>query len=279
MVQAQATPGQNAPVEQESGESTDYLFSALEGIAGYVVNLGSSGTGQGVEVSLSAAPTTRSQWTTIEWAAQLINELNANGEDIPLTVNNLINVATWIRAENGSGGGWLTNNDPLNTTLDTSNFTYPDVQTGIIDTAQTLEEPQYAGILDALSADDDWQNFSTAVVLSPWSGDNYSGSTVMNASSPDPLLAWATGSGSNPTGALGQAFGEGSEPATSTGLIADAESLISGIENKALWERIGMGALGVGLLVVGLVIFLSGTKAGEKVESSGESALPLLAAA
>jgi hypothetical protein len=48
------------------------------------------------------------------------------------------------------------------------------------------------------------------------------------------------------------------------GLESDADAVLSKLTSAAFWQRVGMGALGVGLFVAGLVVFFDSTATGKK---------------
>ena len=84
---------------------------------------------------------------------------------------------------------------------------------------------------------------------------------------------WATAGGPlNPSGA-------GTPLGAVTGTLSFVSDVTQHVLNPAWWKRLALGAGGVALFVVGLVIFLSTTEEGQKVASEAETAAPLAALA
>ncbi|HMK63008.1 MAG TPA: hypothetical protein VK386_05255 [Acidimicrobiales bacterium] len=113
-----------------------------------------------------------------------IDQKAAGRFSIPVTVDNIELLATWMAAE---GGMWADN--PLNTDLDAGRYPhqftsggvdtgtpiYPSLEVGIEATASTLlGNPAYAHILDVLQAGSaSCSSFATAVIKSPWAASHY----------------------------------------------------------------------------------------------------------
>lgn len=64
-----------------------------------------------------------------------------------------------------------------------------------------------------------------------------------------------------------------------TGVIGDIEKLFGDLFSGSFWIRVGMGALGVGMIAAGLWIFLGTTQEGSKAESAIVGATPARALA
>jgi hypothetical protein len=237
-----------------------------------------SGTNVAAGNAPTTAPTTRSAWTTTIWAALLLQALSA-----PTTQNNVTNIQRWMNSEEPAQS-WLSNNNPLNTTMQSSGYIandtngyggpgYVDVASGLAATAQTITSG-YPSILAALRSDAPPATFDSAVVNSPWAASHYGGQL-----SSAPLLADATGSGTDPTGVLGQieqgvgAFATGGVLGAATGisgiggLISETTTLVSDVSSPTWWKRIGIGALGIVAIGVGLVVLIATSDTGEKVIS------------
>jgi Transglycosylase-like domain len=98
-----------------------------------------------------------------------------------------------------------------------------------------------------------------------------SGSTV--PASPTPLVGvGATGNG--PSG-----VNVGGEYTGLTGLEQGIDTLLGDLTSAGFWERLGLFVAGAVLVVVGIVVFISTTKTGQKVESEGTQAAELAAVA
>ncbi|WP_375490386.1 CHAP domain-containing protein [uncultured Jatrophihabitans sp.] len=111
--------------------------------------------------------------TPQSWAAALLTKLDA-----PVNRNNMVSVLAWEEAEGGhfhNGAHW----NPLNTTLDSAKYgklpgnsagvaVYPDYQTGLRETASTLRESDYAGVLHDLRSGAAPAKTTAAVAASPW---------------------------------------------------------------------------------------------------------------
>ncbi len=73
-------------------------------------------------------------------------------------------------------------------------------------------------------------------------------------------------------GAVGGATGAASA-------LGSVETLVSDLISPHFWQRVGMGVLGVGVFVVGMVVFFASTDAGKKTISEGEQAATVAAMA
>lgn len=248
-------------------------------------------------------PTVRADTTTTEWAAALLKTIGA-----PVTANNENNLKLWMASEEPSSQ-WLSRNNPLNTTYGRSGSGIPSYKTitdGIAATADTLNMPAYTGIVEALKKNAPTKVFKAAVVQSPWDAGHYSSAGTLDGKNfaTTPLNAYATSTGSTPTSIIGGILNHvpldvftvptGLEPVplgVSTGAAVtvvnhDADSTVDAVGNSlsglakleseltsaTFWKRIGVGALGVGLVITGIVIFVATSKTGEKTIGGAEKA-------
>lgn len=237
-------------------------------------------TGQlNTPLPVPTAPTERSQWSTLTWAILLLAQLPG----VPLTMNNVLNVMTWMASEEPAGD-WLSWNNPLNATAGSSPVTvngvttpgYSDPETGINATAGMIQQSNMAAILAALQQNAPFPTFKSAVVSSPWASSHYGGGANFSST---PLVAWATGSGSNPTGILGQITGSIPGVSDLTGLASATEGLIGDVTNLNWWKRVGVFVLGAGLVGVGAYLFAQTTDTGSKITGDAKSAGELAVAA
>jgi hypothetical protein len=221
-------------------------------------------------VTPETPPTTRSQWTTTEWAVLLLAQL----PNVPITLNNVLNIERWMASEEPAGA-WLARDNPLNASVGsgTSDGTgaQPDVNTGITNTAGMIEQSNMSAILAALQQNASTSTFEAAVVASPWASSHYGNGADFSST---PLFAFATGTGGNPTGAVGQATSGVGSTLSDLGL-GGLSSVVSDISSSAWWKRVGIFALGGTLVVVGLAGFLATSDQGQKVLSSAPAAAAL----
>lgn len=106
--------------------------------------------------------------------------LAAAGE--PVTRCNRRVVVQWEIREGGGFGNQAANN-PLNVNPGpgagwpgynaTGAWAFPDPQTGLNYTVQTIRNGNYGPVLDALSQGNDPQGVVNAIVASPWAGSHY----------------------------------------------------------------------------------------------------------
>jgi hypothetical protein len=102
----------------------------------------------------------------------------------PVTRCNVNTVVAWEHAE-GGGFGNQAANDPLNVNPGPGAgwpgypaigaWAFPDPQTGLDYTVQTVRLGYYSGVRAALSAGNDPQGVCDAIMASPWAGSHYNG--------------------------------------------------------------------------------------------------------
>lgn len=255
--------------------------------------------------SLEAAATAgvAANVTQAVWATFLLMQLNASGkvpggQSVPITLNNIHNIERWMVAENPSAD-WFHLNNPLNASLGTSSSDgtagYANLSVAGQETAAMLTQSNMSGILDALINDAPAATFSTAVVQSPWASGHYGVSSAETASEKKYAVVGRTvtylstigvpaqvsaGSGKTVLPADPGAANPESDglPSLDSGVLGELGTLLGDIGSATFWKRIGIFALGAGLTVLGLVVFLSTTKPGQQVASaSPDIALAALA--
>jgi hypothetical protein len=236
-------------------------------------------------------------YTNADWAAQVLTDLGA-----PVTQNNVNNVLAWMAAENspttwtGSAGV----NNPLNNGLGSGGGngtgSYPDLATAAAYAAKGLNGgiSGAAPIGAALKANAPFSVFQATVINSNWASSHYKGSGFAGESAPagvSSVTASASASALKEAGkvAIADAGGViGANPAPGPlgavgGLVTGGTSvpnlpnplswteelgkILGDLISATWWERVGLFAAGGVLVIVGLVVFISTTKTGQKVES------------
>lgn len=232
-----------------------------------------------------APPSATTSWTATLWANCV---LLLAGD--PVNPTNTSNMLHWMAAENSGNSAWYQDNNPLNTGQGTGGGDgtggAATLFQGAIDAADTLTTNNYGypAIQAALRASAPLPVFAAAVGNSQWASGKYKGNgqapgyTIANnpgtpgGSDTAPSTAGYVPQGNiagiatdSETGAVGQGITGG----LATGVAGAAEAALSPLEtlekdltSAAFWKRIGVGAGGVALMIFGLVIVLSETKAG-----------------
>jgi hypothetical protein len=237
-------------------------------------------------------PTTKApannQWTTSAWAAVALKKAGK-----PVTANNVQNLQRWINAETGGQqGGWARDNNPLNMTgygshppANSSTFySFSDLNAAADAFAGFMKQSNMSGISAALSANAPAPMFSAAVVASPWAGGHYGGSPTAIAKTPPAADAPTTKNGGpGLLGQIGNAAWDVANTATFGALGAGSSAidtasafvtLASDLTSPTWWRRIGIGAAGLAVMTVGLVVFFASTNTGqETVTAAGTAAL------
>lgn len=244
--------------------------------AGTATIAGAQGSNPNAILPVPTPPTTRSQWTTQEWAEVLLQDMG-----VPVTQNNVNNILMWMSAESTSSS-WLATNDPLNlrNTAEGGAFSFPDVQSGIAATASNLQSGDngYPVIVAALQQNANPQTFIQAVAASNWDATHYEGTDFIKGLD-GPLIAYATSTGGNPTGLVGQVEDAVPGASTAASALSDLGTIAGDLSSAAWWKRVGVFALGAAIFTIGLVGFISTTKPGQRIVSEGESAAAVAAVA
>lgn len=175
----------------------------------------------------------------------------------PTSTVNLGNIARWCAAEEPPTHWWNTN-DPLNfehATTDPSGA-WPSLTASAQAVADVLASDEtYAGIAECLATSASLDEFSTAVVASPWSEDHYGGTPLYFTQVPYPTLFTAPGTGPNPQEEpvqLGIAVGHvnGSDGPTGQFLVSPAGKIhIATPDDVSVWEEPPFTAVHVGLSI------------------------------
>jgi hypothetical protein len=244
--------------------------------------------------------------TQAVWATMLILALKAQGKDVPVTLNNIENIERWMSAEEPSAD-WYDRNNPLNASVGTSasdgTGSYANLESGAQNTAKELTQSNFSNILSALTQNASPAAFSAVVVSSPWASSHYGVSAAgapakyveagrgLDYISTLPLagqVSAGTGKQVAPADA-GAANAEsdllpGDPNATSVGgLFGSWEDGLLGffdaIESPKFWERVGLGAFGIFMVIIGGVLFFASTKTGQKTVSDGAEAATVAAVA
>lgn len=244
-------------------------------------------------VSVVSAGATAGNLTQAIWAAFLIEEINAEGGNVPLTLNNVENVERWMTAEN-KPTDWAPRNNPLNASLGTTasdgTAGYANLTAAAQYTAKMILQKNMSGIYQALASNAPPAVFSAAVVKSPWAGSRYG---VAAAGAPAKYIVPGRGldyianialptqtsvgtiiaklpadSGAvvpaSPTPLAPGVSGVNEGGNLGGGWLGDLTHLLDNLASPSWWLRVGMGALGVFLFTTGLMGFISTTKPGER---------------
>jgi hypothetical protein len=236
-----------------------------------------------ISAGVGTGPVTQEVWATF-----LIEQINAEGGDVPLTQNNVDNIVLWMTSEEPASN-WYDRNNPLNASLGTTSSdgtaSYANLTAAASYTAKMINQSNMSPILNALNANASTASFRAAVVASPWASGHYD-----NGSSFAMTLPGAVGVGTvattlpadpgaavpaNPApGALGAVAGLATGGTSTNGLLSGLSGLETGVDtvltditSAAFWERIGLFGLGVAFIIGGIVLFVSTTKTGQTVES------------
>ncbi len=228
--------------------------------------------------------------TQDQWAQAF---LNTGGW--PVTAQNLAAVVAWMQGE-----GTAAVFNPLATTLPEPGATafnssgvqnYTSPSQGVIASVDTVKNtPAYAGINAALMAGTSAQNVANAVVSTgTWTGSvfystlnqvlsNYTG----NSQSPfNGLANMATQDAGAAVGGVGPLTGNNglltSNPITGQPIAAlswtsSLGTALGDLTSSSWWTRIGIGFLGGALVIGGIIIFISTSNTGKKLESTAATA-------
>jgi hypothetical protein len=249
-------------------------------------------------------------FTNVMWAELVLTFLGApvtqnNVDNFTSWMQAENSASTWT----GTAGA----NNPLNNGLGSGGGSglgsFPDLIVSAAFAAKGLEGGitggQYIG--NALKANAPFSVFHAATLQATWSGDHYSGTGWASQSAPSPapsitaaqsqsngaskgvavasantqfivnnmgLLAGkslAGALGALPTN-LGNAAGDVANAATG-GAAGGLSTLLGDLTSASWWLRVGMGALGVFLFLVGLAGFISTTQPGQAAKSDAGAAV------
>jgi hypothetical protein len=178
----------------------------------------------GSSEAAGASANTTSGWTPTSWVTQVLTDAG-----LPATPNNINNMLHWLPAENGVGS-WAYNNNPLNASLGTAagdgTAPYPDLATAAEETAKMILQSNMQGIAQVLANNGNIDQFSAAVVESPWAGSRYG---VAAAGAPAKYIVPGRGldylAGTSPGG--GSVTSGGAVATSSTMTAADWQALAS----------------------------------------------------
>jgi hypothetical protein len=233
--------------------------------------------------------------TNQEWAIMVLQD-----GGFPVTQNNITSMLQWMASEEPPSNWWDRNN-PLNNGLGSGGGaglgSYPDLTTAALDAAANINAGDYGyqNIAAALSVSADPAITAKAIQNSSWAGGHYgygaswhSGPVAIvshMANAVDATTATATATDTSFIGSVGQGIGAAAGSAANLatgGLYGDlknatseasaVEDFLTLLANPAFWERVGVFTLGAAFVIVGLVVFISTTSTGQKVESEATSA-------
>ena len=196
--------------------------------------------------------------TPSEWATMLLDVLGITPQS-----NNVTNITQWMHLEEPTVVASFANSNPLNV----GSTSYPNIETGLFNTAATLQQSNMGGILSALSSNAPWSTFSQALVASPWSANHYGGSAAAIANTPaqSGSAPVASGLATSPTpgaGPVGSAAPGGLSSTGSGGILGALGSIghtFSDLTNPVLWRNLGLIIGGGVLVILGTYVFLKST--------------------
>jgi len=222
----------------------------------------------------------------------------------PVNETNITTVLQWMASENdpSTWTGTAGANNPLNNGLGSGGGaglgSYPDLTVAAQQVANNIKAGNYGySAMDAvLSQSAGPVAFEHAAIASSWANGHYGGGSgwhngpVAVVSAAQSAQSGATKGVNAGTGIIGDvANAVGGAVSTVAGAVVNAipgvstvssvGGLITDITSPTFWKRIGMGAFGVGLFVIGMVVFFEGTDTGQKVTSSAVSGAAMAAVA
>jgi hypothetical protein len=239
------------------------------------------GTLSGSTVQDTAVPGTI---TNVGWAIWVLQD-----GGWPVTVNNVNNILAWMAAENAptTWTGTAGANNPLNNGLGSGGGdgtgSYPDLATAAAEAAKGLQ----GGISGtgpaaaALANNAPFSVFQAAIIKSGWASSHYAGSgfaSETTAATVPIVTAVDSAKAAGKAASLGTNSGEGDviQGAATAGVTAEKATLgwaeelgtlLGDLTSAEWWERVGLFAAGAVLVGVGIAVFISTTKTGQKVES------------
>lgn len=226
-----------------------------------------------------------------QWETDFLNGLGA-----PLTSPNYQALTLWASSEGTTGSNnplAISGHHPGSTHCiaqcgsSSEIMAYDTMANGVAANVAFLQGSYYVGVVSAFQKNAGLNAIWAAVNQSPWCTGCQGGKYPIAIYNAIP----------NPTGAVGQALAGvqagvdavGGAAGTVAGAVVNAipgvstvssvGGLIKDVTSPDFWKRIGMGAFGVGLFVVGMVVFFEGTDTGQKVTSSAVSGAAMAAVA
>lgn len=174
--------------------------------------------------------------------------------------------------------------------------TNPSGATGLWQIEWPLHEGVTPGATSQAALEDPATNAAAAVAIlgggpgiTAWEGDpvgqlaqNGVPLSLQAAEQATQAAGHSTADAVDPTGLAGQAAGTVENEAVDVvegpislipgvggagNFVSDADATLKALSSTAFWERVGMGALGVGLVVAGLAVFFGSTGKGQKTIS------------
>ena len=217
-----------------------------------------------------------------QWATDFLNGIGA-----PLSDTNYQALLLWEQAEGG-----VPQNNPLNASGQGAGATsciaqcgssspiyaYDTIANGVAHDVQFLQNNNYAGVIGTFQQNAGLGAIWAAINQSGWcrgcNGGKYP-STLYDALNATPAQLQSFISTALGDAAKGAAIAGVPGAGAVAGAISAASTvggLISDITSRAFWMRVGEGALGVALIVVGLIVFISTTEPGKDAIKVGETA-------
>jgi len=228
---------------------------------------------------------------TATWAVALLEQLKKDGYKAPITATNIANIQRVIGAESGGNtAGFLRDNNPWNLNTYTAPHsslpggtivqewgvnvqTFPSVEQGIAATAKQIE--MSGALTSAIGSSAPASVFGAALGQSAWKSASYANAATFPTLKPYEGIGAVGGQGLTFSPSKGAKAVENAGKKVGSVVTAPVSGLIKlegELTSATFWKRIGVGALGVGLAITGIVIFIATSKTGEKTISTGEKA-------
>jgi hypothetical protein len=229
---------------------------------------------------------------TATWAVALLEQMEKDGYKAPITATNIANIQRVIGAESGGNtAGFLRDNNPWNLNTYTAPHsslpggtivqefginvqTFPSVEQGVAATAKQIE--QSGALSSAIATSAPASVFGAALNQSAWKGQSYANSTKFPTLTPYTGISAVGGQGLTFSPSKGAAAVENAGKEVGnvvTKPISGLVKLESELTSATFWKRIGVGALGVGLVITGIILFTVTSKTGEKTIDTATKAV------